>query len=122
MALHLRNCNTHLLLSNYLRKNIVKNHLSSLFIAIILLFLTACSSTALQSKRLNTAEDFIIQAEQALSRSPSNTQIRIADENLGTAHAYLATIYDQRKFLSKHELKRYQTLKQRVDGLYKRIR
>lgn len=72
----------------------------------------------LQSGRLDTAESHIIQAEHALQRK----QIRIADENLGTASAYLLTLRDNKKALTKNELKRYQALKQRSEGLMKQIR
>lgn len=85
-------------------------------------FLMACSSIPLQSKRLDSAEDHIIQAEQALAGSSSNVQIRIADENLGTASAYLDTLKDQKKFMTEPETQRYQSLKQRAEMLLKQIR
>lgn len=72
----------------------------------------------LQSSRLDTAEGYIIQTEQALARK----QIRIAEDNLGTANAYLLTLRDFKKSLTINEIKRYELLKQRADGLGKQIR
>ena len=97
---------------------------SLLFLYTFIVFqLSSCSSTPLQSIRLEAAEIHIMQAEQALANSSGNeTEIRIADENLGTATAYLATLNDQKKYLSENEMKQYQALKQRAENLSKRIR
>jgi hypothetical protein len=85
--------------------------------------LSACSSSSsLQSNRLDTAEEHILEAEQALANSAGSAGIKIADDNLGTANAYLATLNDHKKYLTENELKRYQALKQRSDGLLKRIK
>jgi hypothetical protein len=97
---------------------------SSLFLYIFIVFqLTSCSSTPLQSKRLEAAEAHIMQAEQALANSSDDdSEVRVADENLGTATAYLATINDQKKYLSENEMKQFQALKQRAKDLSRRIR
>ena len=97
---------------------------SSLFLYIFIVFqLTSCSSTPLQSKRLEAAETHIMQAEQALANSSDDDiEVRVADENLGTATAYLATINDQKKYLSENEMKQFQALKQRAKDLSRRIR
>ncbi len=101
----------------------MKNFIRSVFVSIFILFqFSACSTSSLQSNRLDTAEEHILQAEQALANSSGSLGIRIADENLGTANAYLATLHDHKKYLTENELKRYQALKQRTDGLLKRIR
>ncbi len=92
----------------------VKSLFVSLFIAIIL---QGCS-TPLQSSRLNTAEDNIIQAERALASS----QIRAAESFHGTAMAYLATLADFKKFMTINEEKRFQALNQREKRLSQAIR
>ena len=68
--------------------------------------------------RMDTAETYIAQAEQALE----NGHVMIADDKLGVATAYLATVADHKKFLSKAELSRYKQLKSRTDRLAKRTR
>ncbi len=73
------------------------------------LMITGCSTTPLQSTRLNKAETYIIQAEQAYT----NSRTIIAKNNIGTAKAYLDTLKDNLKFLSKSEIKRYNTLRAR---------
>ncbi|MEE9326385.1 MAG: hypothetical protein V3U71_03745 [Cocleimonas sp.] len=88
----------------------------------ILFYLLGCSSISLQSKRLNTAESFIIEAEHILNGSPQRGRLTAANENLGTANAYLLTLKDNRKHLSENEKRRYQSLKQRANQLKKRIR
>jgi len=100
------------------------NNVTRLFFlsSLIILQLSGCSSSPLQSNRLDTAESFIAQAEQALNGSPLNNQIRIANENIGTANAYLLTLHDNKRRLSVNEQKRYLSLKLRADNLKKRIR
>ena len=45
-----------------------------------------------------------------------------ATENIGTAKAYLGTLRDYKKFLTKAELNRYKTLNLRAKELSKNIR
>ena len=83
-----------------------------------LFILSGCSSPSLQMSRMDEAEAYITQAEMALK----NAQVMIADDKLGVATAYLATVADHKKFLTKAELGRYEQLKFRADRLSKRIR
>ena len=94
----------------------MKSLLITLFIAIQL---SSCSTSNLQSGRLDSAESYILQAEQRLSTGGNK---RVAAENIGTAKAYLGTLRDHKKYLTKGELARYQTLLQRSNKLSKRIR
>jgi hypothetical protein len=88
------------------------------FVALsISISLAACSSTSLQGKRLDTAEANLLQAEQALAAS----NIPAADNSLGTASAYLATLKDYKKFLNKNEFRRFQLLQERAEGLTRTI-
>lgn len=89
--------------------------LLSLFVAVQL---SSCSTKNLQSDRLDSAESYIQQAEQSLS-SAGNKQN--AANNLGTAKAYLGTLRDHKKYLTKNEFKRYQALTQRTNTLSKRL-
>ncbi len=84
-------------------------------------FLTGCSSTPLQSTRLNKAETYMIQAEQALSSTQADRK-NIAINNIGISQAYLATIKDNLKFLTKVEKKRYYALVTRAKGIEGRVR
>jgi len=77
------------------------------FIGVLLI--SGCSSTPLQSQRLNKAETYIIQAEQALTANKR----KLAINDMGTAKAYLDTLKDNLKFLSKSEVKRYHKLRSR---------
>ncbi len=88
----------------------------------IFFFLSGCSSTSLQSKRLDTAESFIVEAEHILDSPPHRDRITAINENLGTANAYLLTLKDNKKYLSENEKKRYPSIKQRADQLKKSIR
>ena len=71
------------------------------------LVISGCSTTPLQSKRLNKSETFMIQAEQAIS----SNKLKLAKANIGTAKAYLDTLKDNLKFLTKAEVKRYHRLR-----------
>lgn len=71
---------------------------------------------------MNTAEDHIIEAERALSGAYGGVDKPYANANVGTASAYLATVYDNRKFLTDNEQKRYQALTQRVEQLKTQVR
>jgi hypothetical protein len=95
-------------------KHSIKFIFSSFIIAILL---QACTSTPLQSSRLNSAEDDILQAEQALSAS----KVKIAENYLGTAAAYLATVEDYKNRLSSNEKKKYQGLRQREVNISRMI-
>jgi len=83
-----------------------------------ILIISACSSTPLQTTRLNKAETYIIQAEQALAAN----RINIAVNDMGTAKAYLDTLKDNLKFLSKTEVKRYNELRAREKVTATRVR
>jgi hypothetical protein len=100
------------------------SHIIKLFfvISFLSILLSACSSIPLQTKRMDLAEDLIVEAEQALASKPKNPPVRFAIENIGTANAYLATVNDNKKFLTGYELKRYELLKHRADGIMTRIR
>jgi hypothetical protein len=82
-----------------------------------LIIVSGCSTTPLRSTRLNKAETYIIQAEQAISAHKMN----IATHNMGTAKAYLDTIKDNLKFLTKAEVKRFNLLKVRAKTISSRI-
>lgn len=106
-------------------ENILKKSTTSIFIAIIITVifqLSACSNANLQSNRLDSAESYIERAEQIIANSPGETEKNLAEENLGTAIAYLETVRDNRKFLTKDEYKRRLELKQRADKLINMIR
>ncbi len=79
--------------------------------------ISGCSSTPLQSTRLNKAEAFMTQAEQAIEAQKMN----IAQNNMGTAKAYLDTLKDNLKFLSKAEVKRFNSLKVKAKVISSRI-
>jgi len=73
----------------------------------VVFIIAGCSTTALQSTRLNKAETYLIQAEQALVTN----RISLAKNNIGTAKAYLDTLKDNLKFLTKAEVKLYHKLR-----------
>ena len=85
-----------------------------------ILLLSACSTSPLQSTRLNKAETYMIQAEHALLSKQTNN-MKVAENNIGIANAYLATIKDNVKFLSKSELNRFETLKVKSKAIDARI-
>ena len=100
----------------------MKRNTTYFFLSILItLLLSGCSTAALQTSRLDTAEEYIVQAEQAIGSSPNQTQIIYATESLGTANAYLATLKDNKKHLSKQELERFKALKLRAKNLQNRI-
>jgi len=82
---------------------------------ISLLLLTACSAS-LQTRRMDTAEDHIVQAEQAAKNNNSSA----VTENVGSAKAYFATINDNRSQLTINEQKRLSKLKQRAANVSRR--
>ncbi len=98
-------------------KRLIKPLLVSFFIVV----LSACSSTPLQRSRLDAAEINIMQAEQILSQSSSLKAMIAADEKLGAARSYLATVLDNKTYLNKAELQKYAALKQRLNSVYRRI-
>ena len=103
----------------------MKKPITPIFISLItsvIFQLSACSTTSLQSNRLDSAESYIVRAEKIIANSPRKAEKNLAEENLGTATAYLETLRDNRKFLTKDEHKRRQELKQRADKLSKLIR
>ncbi len=89
----------------------IKPFLVSFFIVILL---SACSTTSLQSARMDKAEQQTILAEQALRQKDHNSAV-VAKETAGTANAYLATVRDYIKFLTPAEKERLTSLQQRVD-------
>jgi len=103
----------------------LKKPITSIFISIIItaIFqLSACTNASLQSNRLDAAESYIVRAEKIIANSSGKAEKNLAEESLGTATAYLETVRDNRKFLTKNEHKRRQELKQRADKLSKLIR
>ena len=97
----------------------LKNNLIA--ITLIIFQLSACSTANVQTDRLKAAESYIAQAEQAVSSPSKRTTKFIAENNLGTAKAYLETLRDNKKFLTDAELKTYHALKQRANMLSKRL-
>lgn len=81
------------------------------------LALSACSGIPIQGNRLSEAENYIRGAERALADS----RILIARDNLGVANAYLATLKDNRKLLTRDEQKHYHTLLKRAETLNKKL-
>jgi len=103
----------------------LKKSTTSIFITIIITVifqLSACSNANLQSNRLDSAESYIERAEQIIANSPGEIEKNLAEENLGTAIAYLETVRDNRKFLTKEERKRRLELKRRAKNLSDSIR
>lgn len=88
----------------------------SLLISLLIL-LTACGGS-LQSGRMDSAEGHIIQAERALNASNAV----VANDNLGTAKAYLSTVNDFKKSLNIHEQRRFEALKKRETKIEKTIK
>ena len=86
-------------------------------LSVSLLAITGCATSNLQGSRLDAAEEHLIQAERA---SASN-KVTLADNNLGVATAYLATLKDNKKRLTESQKKRYQTLLQREKNLARKI-
>ncbi len=92
--------------------------MKSLLLSLALVIqLTGCSTSGLQSGRLDSVETYLSQAEQSFSANRKMDAVN----NLGTAKAYLGTLRDYKKFLSKEELQRYQALNRRATELTKRI-
>ncbi len=77
------------------------------------LLISGCSTTPLQTTRLDKAETYMMQAEQAITAN----RMKLATNNMGTAKAYLDTLKDNLKFLSKNEVKRYHLLRGRAKGI-----
>ena len=98
----------------------MKHYKILLVILTILTLLTGCSTSSVQSKRLDTAEELIIQTERDLTSTIGDTNKLKAQEKLGTANAYLATLKDYQKSLTKEELERYKALTKKSDALSKR--
>jgi type III secretory pathway lipoprotein EscJ len=93
----------------------------SFLVLFFLVLLSACSSTPLQSSRLDKAETNITQAEQILTQSSDVNAMKTADEKLGVARSYLATVLDNKKYLNKTQLQKYEALKRRLDRAYERV-
>ena len=81
---------------------------------------TACTSGPLQSTRMSKAEGYMTQAEQALATNSPN-KMKVAESNIGTAKAYIHTVRDNIKHLSKAEKIRYNSLKAKADAIDSRI-
>lgn len=92
------------------------NHFIKPFLVsfLIVILLSACSTTSLQSARMDEAEQQTILAEQALRQKDHNSAV-VAKETAGTANAYLATVRDYIKFLTPAEKARLTSLQQRVN-------
>ena len=86
-------------------------------ISFLFLLLSACSTTNLQTIRMDKSEQQIIIAEQALSQSDNE----VAIDNIGSASAYLATVTDFINFLSNKEKIRLKNLKQKADKINRMI-
>lgn len=99
----------------------MNNAINAFLLSFSLALLVACSSTPLQTSRLDTAESEIIQAEQILARSSGIRGMKAADDKLGAASSYLATVLDNKKYLNKNQLQRYAALKRRLDAVYQQI-
>jgi len=100
----------------------IKTFITNTVVILSLLFLqTACSQDTLQADRLNQAENYIGRAEQIITHSAGEKDNILAEENLGTAKAYLETLRDNKKFLTEQEERRRLELKQRADQLQKII-
>ncbi len=95
--------------------------IKTVLLSLCLLLLGACSSVPLQTSRLNDAESNIREAEHILARSSSTAAMRAADERLGVARSYIATVFDNKKYLSKSQLQRYHALKRQLDIVYQQI-
>ncbi|WP_299879591.1 hypothetical protein [uncultured Cocleimonas sp.] len=83
--------------------------------------LVGCSNAPVQTSRLNSVEDLILDAERVLSNNAGPNPIQYAKQNLDTAGAYLLTLRDNKKVLSDIQLKRYNSLTQRISTLRKQI-
>ncbi len=108
-----------LLLPIHRRSEVLRKSLITVCLTFFIIVLQACSGTPLQTKRLNEAENHIVLAEQSIS-NPRN--INYTQENIGSAKAFLATVNDFKKFLSKVELSRLNALNTRLNSLEKRVR
>ena len=84
-------------------------------------FLTGCSNAPVQTGRLNTVENLLYDAERVLKLNSVSNPKQYAKENLDTASAYLLTLRDNKKVLSDSQLKKYNTLSQRVLSLQKQL-
>ena len=87
----------------------------------VLMMLTACSTSSVQTKRLNTVEELILQTEHDLTNSSGSSNKIKAQEKLGTAKAYLATLKDYQKSLTTKELARYKDLTKKSEELSKQV-
>ena len=86
------------------------------FLAVVFsLTLVACSSGPLQSGRLDNAEEYIMRAQTQMD------QPIFANETLGTATAFLATVKDNKFRLTKEELARYESLLKQSNDLSRQI-
>ncbi len=98
--------------------NTAKILISSIITAVLL---TGCSTAPVQGDRLNTAEELLIDVENILARSSEPNAKLYAKEQLGSANAYLLTLKDNKKVLTKTQLQRYNALLQRASSLQKRV-
>jgi len=95
------------------------SYLFRLFIISSIFFvLSACSTSNLQSTRMDKAEEQIVLAEQALNQSNKS----VASQSIGTASAYLATVTDFINSLNDRDKGRLKRLKQKVDIIERRTR
>ena len=77
---------------------------TSFLTAIFSVAMIGCSSGPLQSGRLDNAEEYILRAQEQIN------QPILANETLGTANAFLATVKDNKFRLSQAEKTRYELL------------
>ena len=80
---------------------------TSILATVFSMAIVGCSSGPLQSGRLDNAEEHITRA-QAQANQPI-----LANETLGTATAFLATVKDNKFRLTEQELARYEMLLKR---------
>lgn len=97
----------------------IKKNLSAFLVTVLF---SSCSTVTVQSDRLDSVENYIMQAEQILSSSNGQEGKRMAENNLGHAKAYLSTLRDNKKSLSKEELARYNTLTQHEEKVSNSLR
>ena len=84
-------------------------------------FLTGCSTAPVQNDRLNTVENLLRDSERVLSQNSVSNPKQYAKENLDTASAYLLTLKDNKRRFSDIQLKRYNSLSERVSTLQKKL-
>lgn len=99
------------------------NNVSKILLTSVLTtaLLSGCSNAPVQNNRMNTVENLLLDAKRALSQSSDTNSKRYAKDNLDTASAYLLTLRDNKRGFSDIQLKRYNSLNQRVSKLQKQL-